>query len=496
MKHYPIISLGSSRRAPAPPAQKATATREDLSVEREPIASQRSNSAHTKPDPAETSHKAPARSARIIVVDADTNTQRIVSNLLGSAQYEVKALSNLTEALDVCISFRPDLVIAAAELTAGDTASLLREIKTRWPGLCVIIQSNSSDIPAAVLAAQNGAFAYLVKPVAKEELLVQVNEALKVSTFAFIQGGWRAGIVSRSHLMEERIRQANLAAKTSFPVLLTGELGTEKELFARAIHEASAYQLEPFWVHHCAQLASGVGHVPVPATSTVNDGCVFLSGFDFRAAGTLLLEEINALSLEQQGQLLHVLTTAGADPGAKLICTTSRDLSALVQAGEFRADLLEQISVLTIDVPPLGRRREDIPLLINHFLAQADGTDGISKTYAPKAIELLAARNWPGNVAQLHSVVKSNVALSPTKLMTAEFVQQSLATESQGPMPGYDEARDEFAKGYLVENMQLTEGNVSRAARLAKRNRTDFYKLLRRYEIEPAQFKASVGGRG
>jgi len=420
-----------------------------------------------------------------------------VSNLLGNAQYEAKALVSLKEALDVCTSFRPDLVIAAAELTAGDSVSLLREIKTRWPGLCVIIQSDESDIPAAVLAAQNGAFAYLVKPVGKDELLGQVSAALKISTFASTQGGWRAGLISRSRLMEERIGQANLAAKMNFPVLLTGEPGTEKELFARAIHEASAYRLDPFWVHHCAE----------PALEAVQPGAnpmepsgarpaeAFLPEFNFGLASTLLLEEVDALSLDRQGQLLLALTTAHADPGAKLICTTSHDLAARVKTGEFRADLLELITVLVIDVPPLGRRREDIPLLINHFLTQVDAAEGSSKSYAPQAIELLAARNWPGNLVQLKNVIKSNVALSPTKLMTAEFVQQSLVDESPCPMLGYDDARDEFTKGYLVENMQLTAGNVSRSARLAKRNRTDFYKLLKRYEIEPAQFKAATSAR-
>jgi two-component system, NtrC family, response regulator GlrR len=495
VKHYPIMSLGTARGAPSPPVQEAAAL-DGSCVRQEPIASRRSHSARAQAS-VEKVLPTPMRLARVVVVDADANTLRIVSTLLGNAQYEVKALASLADALDVCTSFRPDLVIAAAELAAGDTVSLLREIKTRWPGLCVIIQSDFSDIPAAVLAAQNGAFAYLVKPVAKDELLGQVSEALKVSTFASTQGGWRAGIVSRSRLMEERIGQANLAAKTSFSVLLTGELGTEKELFARAIHAASAYRLEPFWVHHCAQLAPGVVHGPNfdVGPLRLDQAATFLSEFDFRAAGTLLLEEINVLSLDQQGQLLVALRTAGTCPGAKLICTTSKELPALVKAGEFRADLFDLIAVLVIDVPPLGRRREDIPLLINHFLAQVDGPAGVSKSYAPKAIELLAARNWPGNVAQLHSVVKSNVALSPTKLMTAEFVQQSLVAETQCAMLGYDEARDEFSKGYLLENMQLTDGNVTRSARLAKRNRTDFYKLLRRYEIEPTQFKAAASGR-
>jgi two-component system response regulator GlrR len=150
--------------------------------------------------------------------------------------------------------------------------------------------------------------------------------------------------------------------------------------------------------------------------------------------------------------------------------------------------LYYRINVLPIEVPPLGRRREDIPLLITHFLGQACGASDPAKMYSPKAVELLMTADWPGNVRQLLDLVKQNVVQSQDRVMTEDFVQQSLGSGSTR-MPSFDDARDEFSRGYLVKNLQSTEGNVSKSARLAKRNRTDFYKLLTRYRILAEDFK-------
>jgi two-component system, NtrC family, response regulator GlrR len=172
----------------------------------------------------------------------------------------------------------------------------------------------------------------------------------------------------------------------------------------------------------------------------------------------------------------------------RLICTTSRDLQALAHGGIFFRDLLEQINILPIEIPPLGRRREDIPLLVSHFLEQATESGGQKKLYSPKAIELLATADWPGNVRQLFDLVKQHVALSHGKLMSKEFVQQSLGPQAPS-MPAYDEARDQFSRDFLAANLQRAGGNVTKAARLAKRSRTDFYKLLERFRLQAHDFK-------
>jgi two-component system response regulator GlrR len=199
------------------------------------------------------------------------------------------------------------------------------------------------------------------------------------------------------------------------------------------------------------------------------------------------LDEIGDLPLRLQVELAAALRKTSA---VRLISTTSRDLKKLTDAGVFRQDLYYQINILPIEIPPLGRRREDIPLLVSHFLEQATEKGGKKKIYSPDAIELLATSDWPGNVRQLFDLVKQNVAISHGKVITKEIVQQSLGKDAKS-VPTYDEARDEFAVEYLKSNLQTTAGNVSQSARLAKRNRTDFYKLLARYRLQPDDFKGA-----
>ena len=435
---------------------------------------QKRSPGHAKPTPT-----APERKARILVVDGDPESRRLLSIRLKAAMYEVESAGSAQAALDACVISRPNLVITDLRLTdlnaaEPDGLGLLKELKSRWPAIVVIIVTAHGTIAEAVTATQCGAFGFLVKPVEKSELLGQVERGISSSTFTLVEADWRAQIVSRSQLMNDRLDLANRAAHSDAPVLLTGEHGTGKELFARAIHAASPRRDKPFAVVNCRDAMDEIR-------------------FESAQGGTLLLDEIGALSPKLQADLM-----AGSGRIAtfdvRLICTTSRDLKAMVEAGEFRQDLYYQINILPIEMPPLGRRREDIPLLVSHFLEQATEPGAGKKLYSPDAIELLATTDWPGNVRQLFELVKQNVAMSHGKIMTREFVERSLG-EGAKQVPSYDEARDEFARDYLKTNLKSTAGNVSEAARLAKRNRTDFYKLLARYRLEPDDFKAEGQGK-
>jgi len=219
----------------------------------------------------------------------------------------------------------------------------------------------------------------------------------------------------------------------------------------------------------------------------------------FQAAdgGTLLLDEIGDMPMRLQVKLLRVLQENNIRPigatdaipvNVRVISATHRDLQQLMMSGQFREDLYYRLNVVHIEMPPLNRRREDIPLLVSHFLAQISNESGVRKIYAPEAVELLATADWPGNIRQLANVVRQNVALSQTPIIPVELVQQSLGC-TQSKLPSFDEARDEFTRSYLSQILQITGGNVSQAARLAKRNRTDFYKLLSRHQLTPEDFK-------
>jgi two-component system response regulator GlrR len=209
--------------------------------------------------------------------------------------------------------------------------------------------------------------------------------------------------------------------------------------------------------------------------------------------GTLLLHEIGDLPLALQALLVKMLREAArpcgirpAPDGVRLICSTSRDLKALTNCGEFLSDLYCEINMLSIETPELGRRAEDIPLLISHFLEQAQEPGGNSKIYSREAILLLTTNDWPGNVRQLFELVKQNVALG-AEVISEESVERSCAESAK--VPSYLEARDQFARDYLSSNLRRTAGNVTRSARLAKRNRANFYKLLERYRLHPEDFK-------
>jgi two-component system response regulator GlrR len=439
----------------------------------------------------------PRHSAKILLVDNDPALLRLLSIRLGAADYVVQCVSSAQAALDACTVMHPNLVITDLRMAPMDGLDLLKELKRRWPELSVIILTAHGTIPEAVRATQCGAFGFLVKPVEKSELLGQVQRAIAATMPTRSEGAWRADIVSRSQLMEDRLKQASRAASTDTPVMLTGESGTGKELLARAIHAASARRERPFVVVTCRTSVDGVleaelfGHEGAGGVAASAD----MGAFHAAHEGTLLLHEVGNLPMMLQVKLIHALRDDHESTGvnrartdARLICTTSLDLRQMIHDGTFREDLYYRINVFPIEVPPLGRRREDIPLLITHFLGQACGESDPAKMYSPKAVELLMAAGWPGNVRQLSNLVKQNVVHSPDRVMTEELVRQSLGSDVTRIL-SFDDARDEFAHDYLVKNLQSTDGNVSKSARLAKRHRTDFYKLLTRYRVLAEDFK-------
>jgi two-component system, NtrC family, response regulator GlrR len=440
------------------------------------------------------------RKARILVVDDDPGLLRLLTIRLRAESYDVEAVESGVLALAAASRFRPDLVITDLRMDQMDGLGLLKELQSRWPGLKVIILTAHGTIPDAVHATQMGAFGFLTKPVDKQELLDQVQKALRISGFGNSDEDWRAEIITRSAAMEEKLAQAHMVAGTDARVLITGESGTGKELLARAIHKASPRRNKPFVAINCSAMAENLleselfGHEKGSFTGATRAHRGLFSAAD---SGTLMLDEIGDMPMRLQVKLLRVLqenmirpvgTTDAVPVNVRVVSATHRDLQQLMNGGLFREDLYYRLNVVHIDVPPLSRRREDIPLLVAHFLAQIAKESGMRKIYAPEAVELLATADWPGNIRQLQNVVRQNVALSQTPIIPVELVQQSLGG-GPGRLPSFDEARDEFTRSYLSQILQITGGNVSQAARLAKRNRTDFYKLLSRHQLTPEEFK-------
>jgi two-component system response regulator GlrR len=223
----------------------------------------------------------------------------------------------------------------------------------------------------------------------------------------------------------------------------------------------------------------------------------------FQAAdgGTLMLDEVGDMPMRLQVKLLRVLqenqvrpvgSTDAISVNVRIVSATHQDLKQLVASGTFREDLFYRLNVVNIEMPSLAKRREDIPLLVSHFLDKISKESGQQRhIYAPEAVEVLVSADWPGNVRQLENVVRQNIALATSPIVSAELVQAALGMGPQR-LPSFDEARDEFTRNYLSQILQITGGNVSQAARLAKRNRTDFYKLLSRHQLTPDEFKGRM----
>ena len=438
---------------------------------------------------------------KILLVDDDPGLLRLLSIRLRAEGYDVEAVESAHKALATLNRFSPDLVITDLRMDKMDGIGLLKELQTRSPGLRVVIITAHGTIPDAVVATQSGAFGFLTKPIDKDELMVTVEKALKVSGSADIEEGWAAEIITRNQGMKEVLQQAKMVAATDARVLITGESGTGKELLAQAIHKASPRHDQPFVAINCSAMAENLleselfGHEKGAFTGATrsHDGL-----FQSAEGGTLMLDEIGDMPPRLQVKLLRVLqenqvrpvgSTKALQVDVRVISATHRDLQDLMREEHFREDLYYRLNVVNIKLPTLDERREDIPLLVANFLqliAQEAGQE--RKVYAPEAVEMLVTAEWPGNIRQLYNVVRQNVALSRSPVISGELVQQSLG-EHGGKLASFSDARDEFTRNYLSQILQITMGNVSQAARLAKRNRTDFYKLLARHDLNPDQFK-------
>ncbi len=438
---------------------------------------------------------------KILLVDDDPGLLKLLTIRLKTEGYDVEAVESGMAALNAATRNHPDLVISDLKMDGMDGIDLLGELQRRWAGLRVIIMTAHGTIPDAVKATQTGAFGFITKPIDKDQLLDHINRALQVSGAAADSEDWHEEIITRSAVMDERLSQARMVAATDTRVMITGESGTGKELLARAIHRASARASHPFVAINCSAMAETLleselfGHEKGAFTGATrrHDGL-----FQAAHGGTLLLDEIGDMPLALQAKLLRVLQEGQVRPvgsstsvpvDVRVISATHRDLKAMMTQGEFREDLFYRLNVVNIELPSLGERREDIPLLTEHFLREiAADTDLERRVYAPEAVEMLVSADWPGNIRQLYNVVRQNATLSSSPVISAEAVKSALGDDGDS-LASFAEARDEFIRNYLTQILQITGGNVTRAAKLAQRNRTDFYKLLNRHGLEPEAFK-------
>ena len=440
---------------------------------------------------------------QLLLVDDDTGLLKLLRIRLEAEGYHVHTAESAESALVVLRNEPIELMLTDLRMEGASGLELFEQARHFYPGLPVIMMSAQGTIPEAVSATQMGVFEFLIKPVEKSLLLSTIEAALMQSSGAQeeIFESWREYIVTRSPAMEHILNQVKQVANSDVSILITGASGTGKEVLASAIHEADTDRKGPLIAINCGALPEQLleselfGHVKGAFTGAVNSH----QGL-FRAAegGTLFLDEIGDMPVALQVKLLRALQErcirpiggTHAEPiDVRIISATNRDLERDMQDNLFREDLYYRLNVVNFDLPALKERVEDIPLLVNHFLRETGAFQmGNVTSFAPAAMEVMVHFSWPGNVRQLQNVVQRTSALSTTPVIPEALVREALMVEDQY-LPSLNQARQQFEHDYLVKVLRLTSGSVAEAALLAQRNRTDFYKLLKRHHIEPGRFK-------
>lgn len=439
--------------------------------------------------------------ANLLLVDDDPSLLKLLGMRLSSEGFRVTTAESGHDALRVLGREQIDLVISDLRMDEMDGMALFAEIQKRQPGMPVIILTAHGSIPDAVAATQQGVFGFLTKPVDRDALYKAIDEALAQSMPAAGDDTWREGIVTRSPTMLRLLEQANMVAQSDVSVLINGQSGTGKEVLAQAIHAASPRAGKAFIAINCGALPEQLleselfGHAKGAFTGAVSsrEGL-----FQAAEGGTLFLDEIGDMPLALQVKLLRVLqerkvrplgSNRDIDINVRIISATHRDLPKAMAKGEFREDLFYRLNVVSLKIPALNERAEDIPLLANHLLREsAQRHKPFVRSFSTDAMRRLMAASWPGNVRQLVNVIEQCVALTSAPVINEALVEQALEGENT-VLPTFAEARNHFELNYLRKLLQITKGNVTNAARLAGRNRTEFYKLLARHELDAADFK-------
>ena len=439
---------------------------------------------------------------RILIVDDELVVRDSLARWFTAEGYEAKALASAREALEVATQ-EWDLALLDNKMPGMDGMELEAKLKEADPELVLIMMTGYATVDTAVKALKNGAYDYLTKPVDPDELSHLVAKALEhrrtKREVARLQENLReifpkTELIGKSPAIRRVTEMIETVAPTDSTVLITGESGTGKEVVARAIHAASSRRLMPMVTIHCGALTETLleselfGHERGAFT-----GAQFRKKgkFEIAEGGTVFLDEISDISLKTQTDLLRVLqekeivrvgSTQPIHVDFRAIAATNKDLQTLVQAGSFRPDLYYRLHVVMIDMPPLRDRREDIPLLVEHFIKKLCTTmNRPGPQVAPEAMDLLIRYHWPGNVRELENAVERALVIGRgAELRPADFSFQLQAAGA----PANGRSLDDVERAHIEYIWSQSAGNHSAAARTLGIDRTTLYKKLKRYGLE------------
>jgi DNA-binding NtrC family response regulator len=437
---------------------------------------------------------------QVLVVDDDRVTRQLLEEVLKKEGYAVHTADSGEAALELTGDGAFDLVISDIRMLGVSGLDLLRAIRKRAPSTEVILITGFGSMETAVEAVREGAFDYVPKPFKLDEIKLAAKRAIhqrrllregKVEKAQVERDHNR--IVGRSRPMIEVFKLVAKVAQGRSTVLVRGESGVGKELVARAIHSESSRRDHAFVAVNCAAIPEQLleselfGHVRGSFTTAVADKPGL---FEEAASGTLFLDEVGDMSLAVQAKLLRAIETqevkrvGGNVPtkvDVRILAATNKPLEELVKEGEFREDLFFRLNVVTIEVPPLRERKEDIPLLAEHFLArEAHANDKRVLGITPETLELLLDYPWPGNVRELAHVIERAVALSGKPLLLPEDLPPNVRPDPNKRL----RTLDEVERDYILEVLRETRGNKQTAAQILHIDRKTLQRKAQRYKIE------------
>ena len=443
----------------------------------------------------------------VLLVDDDPGLLQLLEIRLESFGYATLCAASGDAALRLLEKSTVHALVSDLRMQPMDGLALFEKVRERWPSIPVIMITAHGTIREAVAATMQGVFSFLTKPVDPRELRSVLNKAIDLRAGGeHRKSAEDTRLLTRSARMFEVLEQARLYAESAANILITGESGTGKELLAEFIHGCSARAEAPFVALNCSAIPSELleselfGHTKGAFTGANRDRQGLFASAD---GGTLLLDEIGDMPLPLQAKLLRVLQEGQVRPlGAReqididirVISATHVDLDASIAGGTFREDLYYRLNVVSLHIPPLRERLEDIPLLTEHFLRDiARRGNKQERVLSPQALELLLGYQWPGNVRQLQNVMERLFALSRGPVIPEALVQQALPLDTTPRVRSFNDARRDFERQYLTQLLAVTRGNMTQAAELADRNRSDLHKLVKRHDIDPGEFRKRGG---
>ncbi len=449
---------------------------------------------------------------RILLIDDDADFRRLLGLWLESEGYWLTSFGDSAAALQSLQEQLPDLIISDLRMPGPDGMDVLAAAQELDRDLPVILLTAHGSIPNAVAAMRANAFGYLAKPFRHEELQDLVQAAIEQRQAGqetrllreTVRRQADQDLLYRSESMARLMDDVAQVAPTQASIFLSGESGSGKERVARAIHAASPRCQGPFLAINCGAIPPDLaeselfGHVKGAFTGAQSDQPGLLRSAH---GGTLFLDEIADLPLPLQVKLLRVLQEGKVRPvggtmeysvDLRIISATHRDIHQLLAQGQFREDLYYRLHVIPLRVPSLAERPEDILLLAQHFLDREASRLGRDLPgFSPDALDKLLRRPWPGNVRELENAVTLAVALTESGWIQAASIPDANRDQVWGAFPPLQEAKAHFERQYLERLLRSTDGNISRAARIAGRHRTDLYKLMHKHELTPGSFKDS-----